>query len=614
VTRKLTTEKTIRFGAIEWWIWQSIILLSFYLFLSLVRIVFLFWNPVFHNFGINELLLTFYHGFKLDLSMAAYASMVLYLFSIFLFGKHNFYRIFGIITGIILVFFTVLSIADAELYQYWGFKIDVSLLKYLKTPKEAMASVSFTRLGVFIFLFVALTVSVTLFVQKVIPLIRLSFTKVWQINGLLALPLLFLCARGSLDVSAVNVSSAYFSQHQALNHAAINASWNFMNSLVSPQRKMNVEWDDSLSHYLSRFQQNCEETVPVFAIQNTNVIVVVLESFTANLIDYKVNNRKVTPNLNRIAREGYFFPNCYATGNRSDKGLAAIFSGFPAHPHGSIMQYPEKFSKIGSLALGFRNRGYQTRFYYGGNADFANFKGFLISNGFEKVIEQSDFPYRQRTSKWGVQDDVVMERFFNDISNAPKPLFYSVFTLSSHEPFEVPYISVFSDGTTLGNFLNSISFTDSVLGVFYDKFKASPMWDNSLLVFVADHGHYLPLHSRHEEPSHYRIPLIFGGGALMPEFRKKENPANISQTDIPKTISLQFGILETKFAQSRNFLCKNYAAPVGYIFNFGYGIITPQADTVVFDAGGNRLIKYGIKDSTWIPASDAWFRKVLNGF
>jgi phosphoglycerol transferase MdoB-like AlkP superfamily enzyme len=566
------------------------------------------------EYTLDELLATFYYGFRLDFSMAAYTSMVLFVFSAFLFGNRFFNRIYGICVGIILLFFTVIAFADAELYSYWGFKLDSSFLKYLKTPKEAIASISLIRLSLFSLLFVSLVVSLTLFVQRIVPTIRLSFSRFWQLNGLLVLPLFFLFARGSVDVSGVNVSSAYFSQKQELNHAAINASWNFMNSLVSPQRKMNVEWDDSLSHYLSRFQQNCEETVPVFAIQNTNVIVVVLESFTANLIDYKVNKQNVTPNLNRIARDGYFFPNCYATGNRSDKGLAAIFSGFPAHSHGSIMQYPEKFPKSGQLAAGFRNKGYHTRFYYGGNADFANFKGFLISNGFEKVIEQSDFQYRQRTSKWGVQDDVVMERFFNDISNAPKPLFYSVFTLSSHEPFEVPYSSVFADGTTLGSFLNSISFTDSVLGVFYDKFVASPMWHNSLLVFVADHGHYLPLNSRHEEPSHYRIPLIFGGGALLPEFRKKENPANISQTDISFTLLRQFAIQDTNLAQSRNFLCKNYAAPVGYIFNFGYGIITPQADTVVFDVGGNRLIKYGIKDSTWIPASDAWFRKVLNRF
>ncbi len=611
---KLPENKTIRFGSIEWWIWQNIILLSFYLFLSLSRLVFLFWNPVFSEFGIKDLLLVFYYGFRLDLSMAAYATMVLYVFSVFLLGKHNLYRIFGLATGLILVIFAVIVVGDAELYQYWGYKMDVSVFKYLRTPKEAAASISIIRLIVFLLLFLTLVVGTTLFVKKIIPTIRLSFTKLWQINGLIALPILFLCARGSIDVSGVNVSSAYFSQHQELNHAAINASWNFMNSLVSPQRELNMEWNDSLNHHLSRFQSECQDTVSVFKTQNTNVIIVVLESFTANLIDYKVDNREATRNLNQIAREGYFFPSCYATGNRSDKGLAAIFSGSPAHPHGSIMQYPERFPKIGRLAAGFQNRGYQTRFYYGGNADFANFKGFLISNGFEKVIEQSDFSYRQRTSKWGVQDDVVMERFFNDISNAPKPLLYSVFTLSSHEPFEVPYTSSFADGTTLGSYLNSVAFTDSVVGLFYNKFKNSVMWENSLLVFVADHGHYFPLSSRHEQPAHYRIPLIFTGGALLDGFQGKVNPANISQTDIPASLMAQFNIKDSNHTFSHNIFCPGYSKPVSYIFNYGYGVITPTSDTIVFDVGGNRLIQYGIKDSTWIPASDAWFRKVLNEF
>jgi phosphoglycerol transferase MdoB-like AlkP superfamily enzyme len=608
MSKKPFYPKNITLGSAEWWKHQFINLLLFIVFFALCRLVFILRNFNFSEYSLVEVLSTFYYGFRLDLSITAYTSIVLVIFSLFLFGNKTCFLIYRIIYSIVVVILLLITIIDAELYTYWGFKIDSSVLKYLKTPKEAVASLSTLKLIGFILLIALLVWAVVVIVKKIMPRIKLRINHFWQLNAILILPVYFLFARGSIDVSGVNVSSAYFSQKQELNHAAINASWNFMSTLFFPENKKAVEWNDSLIHHLDRFEYDCNSVEKVFKTNKTNVILVILESFTANLFDYEVDSQSAIPNLKRIASEGYFFPNCYATGNRSDKGLSAIFSGVTAHPQGSIMQFPEKFSNIGRLVSHFTKAGYSTKFYYGGNSDFANFKGFLINNGFEKIIEQSNFPYNMRTSKWGVQDDLVLERFFNDVVVATEPFFYCVFTLSSHEPFEVPYTSSFDDETTLGKYLNSIAFTDSVLGSFYDQLKNTKLWKNSLLIIVSDHGHYLPVNVSQDEPAHYRIPLIFTGGALYPKYRNMINLSNVSQTDIPNSILRQFKMRDSLLERGNNFFCKDFSAPVGFIFNFGYGVITPNQDTIVYNADAGHLIKYTCQDTIFIDASDAWFR------
>ena len=120
----------------------------------------------------------------------------------------------------------------------------------------------------------------------------------------------------------------------------------------------------------------------------------------------------------------------------------------------------------------------------------------------------------------------------------------------------MPYTSSFDDETTLGKYLNSIAFTDSVLGSFYDQLKNTKLWKNSLLIIVSDHGHYLPVNVSQDEPAHYRIPLIFTGGALYPKYRNMINLSNVSQTDIPNSILRQFKMRDSLLERGNNFFAK----------------------------------------------------------
>ena len=603
----------IIYGGIEWWLWQILMLGLLMIAAGLGRLGFIFWNINLHEVSLIELAQTFFYGFRLDLSISSYILLIFNLFTFILFFKPRIGQIFHALIYFVMVLLVVLYVLDIVLYSYWGFKIDKSVFRFLATPKDAAASASYGFILLIIAVIAFASRLMVYLYRKFLKISRLTFSFRYFLPGILLLPILFLLGRGSIDVAGVNESSAYFSQKPELNHAAVNGPWNFFSSMVNIQRRARLQWNDSLSKYLENFSSACNKPQALLNIEQPNIVLVILESFSANLLDLNDVNGDVVPNLRKIASEGYFFPNCYAAGSRSDKGLSAILTGYPAHPYGSIMKYPHKFEKLPRLIYPFNKQGYHTAFYYGGNADFANFRGLFVSNGFQKIIAQESFARRQRTSKWGVHDHIVMQRFWEDILLAEQPFFYSIFTLSSHEPFDVPHRSKFLDKTPKGKFLNSIYFTDSVVGIFYEQFKNSSLWNSTILIFIADHGHYFPLLSRQEMPSHYRIPFIISGGALSSDYHGRINEKIISQSDIPYSLLKLLGLQSpVPFPFERNIFCADYNAPVGYIFNFGYGVLTPAGEEVIYDNGASYWVTQKVIDSTTAISADAWFRYVIS--
>lgn len=605
--------KGISFGGSKWWLWQVAILLYFILLFEAARLYFVLRNITVFDVPFADILNSFLHGFRLDLSMAAYSSAFIFVISFLLFFKQWGTKVFKIILFILFFMLSLLIVFDAELYSYWGYKIDITVLNYLSTPKEAIASVSYVEFISLTLIVITLTILFFLASKPVFNHVSLK----WKNTGstfIIYIGLLFLAARGSVDVSGVNISTVYFSQQQQLNHAAVNSGWNFLHSAFATPKSTAKNISHRDLELISNIVSPCtDSSETILKTTDCNIVLVILESFSGGLFNYTQDSVDIVPNLKKIIEESYFFPNCYATSNRSDKGLGAIFSGFPAHPQGTILQHPELYGTVGKFGQPFLEKGYDNRFYYGGNADFANFKAFLINNGFPKIIDQSSFRKNQQSTKWGIHDNIIMERVYNDISTMSQPFFISIFTLSSHEPFDVPHNSIFNNGTEKGDYLNSVAFTDSVTGLFYNKIKQLPVWDNTLFIFVADHGHYHPCNSSQESTERYRIPLILSGGALKEKYCGQINSQLVAQTDIPLTMLKQFKLSYSKFDLCNDFLC-NRPMPVFYLFNFGFGLITPQNDTVIMDVKGTQLLKNSDKSLTWLNTGQVWFNYILSKF
>ena len=413
----------------------------------------------------------------------------------------------------------------------------------------------------------------------------LSVLVLLLITGLFILPI-----RGGLQLSPLNQSSVYFSQNNFANLAAINAPWNFMYSLnhniessENPFRNLDKKKAAEIVDSLYAHQI---DAAPHSSLIKTNVIIVVWESFTEKATHLQIEGHEITPGFNALKKEGIYFSNIYATGDRTDKGIVGVLSGYPAQPITSIVKIPSKASKLPMLSTQFCKAGYHTAFYYGGELEFANIKAYLIGGSFDKFISINDFDKKDQNSKWGAHDGVVMQKLFNDLNKQSQPFFYTWLTLSSHEPFETPVPQVLSGKDVTSLFLNSLHYTDSTLYDFVQQSKKQAWWGNTIMVIVADHGHPLPATGKRLD--NFKIPLLFLGGGLNKTGIEVDKIG--AQIDLPATLLGQIGFPYQSYKWSKNLLDSTTKPWAYFSFNNGFGFIQP-GKSLLYDNVGKSIIE-----------------------
>lgn len=237
-----------------------------------------------------------------------------------------------------------------------------------------------------------------------------------------------------------------------------------------------------------------------------------------------------------------------------------------------------------NIATSLKKQGYATDFLYGGDINFTNMRGYLHAGGFEKITAQEDFPISDSNlSKWGVRDDIAFERLFSMLRErtgkaAQKPWFTAFLTLSSHEPFEVPFRKFKDDH------FNAFAYTDSCIGNFIERFRKLPQWKNTLVVLLPDHGIPYPKNGEHYGPKYFRIPIIWTGGAVKEPFVVNKI---VNQTDLAATLLAQLGLKHDDFTFSRNVLSRSYTYPFAfYSFPNGFGFVDSTGVSVYDNASG----------------------------
>ncbi|MCR6641399.1 MAG: LTA synthase family protein [Sporocytophaga sp.] len=337
-----------------------------------------------------------------------------------------------------------------------------------------------------------------------------------------------------------------------------------------------------------------------------NIILIIWESFTAKALN-DVEGKQIIPRFKELIKEGIYFDNIYASGDRSEKGIIALLSGYPAQPTASIITFPGKTTKLSTLPLQFKKDKYFTSFYYGGEMEFANIKSYLYHCGFDKLTGIEAFEKKDQNSKWGAHDDVVLKRMLSDTKSLKEPFFNTLFTLSSHEPFEIPEKPLLSPDTRERMFLNSLHYTDASIGTFIDEAKKQPWWDNTLIIITADHGHAMPGNDiATHQPQEFKIPMLWLGGALA----KKDTIITQlgSQTDLASTLLSQFDKSSDGFRFSRDLLspCKNPFAY--YAFNNGFGLMNDSCKVVYDNVSNQPVYKEGSVDNQSINKGRAYLQ------
>jgi len=538
-------------------------------------------------------------GLRMDLSMAAYLTALVCVFviaSLFIpfFRKKWIYLIY---TGIILFIQLLLIITDVESYKAWGTRIDSTPLKFLSTPKEAWASINHLPIVWILISFIVIYLLLFWLFRKIISraIFLLGNSKYRFVQALLILVFtgsLIIPIRGGFQLSPLNQSSVYFCNSQYANSAAINPSWNFIFSAIQRgqlndhlYQYMGNDEMDKIVNPLFDGQGKVEQVINDRSSAKTNVILIMWESFTEKILNKSIEGKPVIKFFPELMKDGIYFSNCYSSGDRTDKGIGAVLSGYPALPKGSIVNFPEKTAKLHGLGKIFSDNGYSTQFYYGGEAEFMNIKSYLNGQKIQQLITKVDFKDADMNSKWGAHDDIVMRKIVNDIPKRKEPFFTTWLTLSSHEPFETPVKAVFNGNDKETKFFNSLHYTDSVVYSFLNELKKMPSWENTIVIISADHGHYLPVTGKRGDD--YRIPVLWLGGAL-----KKQNiviDKTVSQLDMAGSLAQQLHFKTESFPFGKNVFDSTSKHWAFFTYNDGIGFVT-DSSRLLFDNTGKRTV------------------------
>lgn len=567
------------------------------LLMALQKPLFLMWYAERAAEGtMSDLLGVVWHGLLLDSTTAGYISVVPWLMMLVAvwvkIPERVMQRMMKCYFAIMAFVVALIVSVDMGLFRHWDFRLDSTIIPYLRTPKEAAASVTWGDLWPTIILFCcygALLYWAWRPISKIYRVVKQGTAQriISSIAMLLLGGFLFLAIRGGVDTAPANVSKVYFSDNMFLNQAATNPIFSFLSSATRSELKdsdYRYYSDEECAEIFSELTERGETTEKILNTERPNVILIMLESLGRTVVDEMVDGKAVAPNLQQIKSEGIWFENMYANSYRTDRGTVAVMSGYPAHPVVSVMKYPQKAHTLPAIARSLQAEGYATSFMYGGDANFTNTISYLYGTGVERITDKAQMHFDAPTNKWGYADDVVCPYFADEVlrlSQNSKPFFATLLTLSSHEPFDVPH-AAFEN-----KILNSVNYTDQHVGAMIEKWRQSSAWENMLVILIADHGMPYPESLTTGSLERQRIPMIWTGGAIK---QSAEVDTFCSQADLAATLLAQLGVTHDDFTFSHDIFNEDTPHFAFWSYNNAFGMIDSEGHTI-FDCTRNAIIE-----------------------
>lgn len=557
----------------------------------------------------SDLMDIYSNGLAIDVATVGYLLVVpLLLIGLhWCFTRWNPRRWLMVYCGIMAVALSLAALADASLYEFWEFKLDRMAFFYLGDPKDAFASVS---VGYLLLRFLAwVLLSVLTYFLLAWPMIlsgrksvrttgsRSRKKRLWVVKVLLFVVLCgaeFAMIRG-LRIWPNTPGRVFYSKITYYNHAALNPVFNLFYTLTKKEddyRQFDAFDEEELARLMEGlFPTSADSTEILLNTQRPNVLVIVLEGFGSCFVEGLGGDvKEVGVNISRLLPDAICFTNCYCGSFRTDRGIVCSISGYLGQPTTSIMRYAHKIKNLPGLPKTLKQYGYQTQALYGGDISFFNMSEYFITSGHDRLVSQDNFPAADRSTKWGVPDHVTFQWLFEDIQQKhqqqQEPWYTTFLTISSHNPFDVPYhrLSSSTDINDDAVKFNAFAYTDSCYGDFIDRLRETPAWDNLLIVTVADHGfNWRPMNS----PDFPRIPFLMMGGAVR---EPKRIETLMSQTDLPAIVLGQMGIPHEDYTFSRDVLGDTYRTPFAFnTFNNGFNLCDTTGCTV-YDNVARRAV------------------------
>lgn len=575
----------------------------------------LFWILVFdfqrilfsiHNFdkvftdGVWEWAKIFFQSLRLDLAMAGYLSAIplIILFLYFIFQKRFLFTTFKVFILLELLIIVLIHSGEINAYGEWNSKLTSRVFVNLANPDEVFRTADFSMS----FWFVVYAILEFVFGLRIFnwlfKSIKIPTTPSLKENILLFIPtlplalgFLLLFARGGIQQIPINIDAAYYSKNYVLNDVSVNSPYFFVRSFLLYQRS-------SIGTHLSDYSQKEIEviledffnydnnpSIEILDNKTPNIVFVILESWTAKVSNKITGEPGASPEFDKLSEGGVLFTNIYSTSTTSEVGNSSIFSGYPALPEIFITTQPTKHRKLKALNQSLKPKGYTSGYYFSGDLNYGNIKSYFTDHGFDKVYDENDFPSHLERGKLNYYDEDLFAILLDEINKVNEPFLKCAFTGSTHSPYDSPAPKNNKWEGKEEAFMNSVYYADESIADFIEKAKKESWYDNTLFVFVADHGHASPYVTNPSSPQFYHVPLLLYGEVLKENVRGMIVDKIGSQADIAQTLLKQLDIHEDEdYPWSKNLLSANVPEFALLATARGFGWVSPKGSfTYHFD-------------------------------
>ncbi len=507
----------------------------------------------------------FLQGLRIDISTLCWLMALPIVLTFFCAGNYSFGRFIQGFIRLYLVasslFIAFMELATPAFINTYDFRPNRLFVEYLNSPKEVFSMLATGHTLAFIctpFFTALLAWGLWKLAKKVSQ--NLTYPR-WYLRPLLFLlvgGLTFLGARSSLQHRAINPAMVAFSSDALINSLVLNSSYSLGFALDQMRSEANasalygkMSTEEMLatlkqargraeSDYISAKYPTWTENLPSYQGKPKNLVIILEESLGAQFIGALGDKRGLSPNLDALAKQGWWFENLYATGTRSVRGIEAVITGFTPTPARSVVKLPMSQHNFFTIAKLLKDQGYDTSFIYGGEKHFDNMASFFYGNGFDKIIDENDYANPEFKGTWGVSDEDLFKRAnatFSQLEEKGKPFFSLVFTSSNHDPFEFPdgKIQLFDKEKATRN--NAAKYADYAVGEFFKMAQKANYWHDTVFLVIADHD------SRVSGASlvpiqHFHIPALILGEGIAPRVDKRL----VSQMDMPTTLLSLIGV------------------------------------------------------------------------
>ncbi len=562
-----------------------------------------------------------YYAFRLDLSGFAYFNGFVFIFlslSILQLTQ-NWEKVSIKVSAILLWFFGVISaiIFASELVSYfeWRAKLSSKIFIHFETPSEIFRTSSGNYTWWFILYFLLQMVAFYLLYRWLFKPyksvgnrhkigLRITFFLTFLLSGS---TLLGLALRGGWQEIPVSATNAYYTNSQITNDLSVNSVWNFIHMTYEhfntdyEQYYNNVSPEEAADIVKDLYETQSDSTTQFIKGTNPNLVFVTLEGWSAQMIEPLGGLKNVTPHFNGLSKEGVLFTQVYATSETSETGHTSIYSGYPTLPKISMSTESAKCRQMPSIikSLGAE---YESSYYFGGALSYGNIGGYMTEIGWKRLTDENNLDLQPK-GNLGIHDEAMFPYFFQELKKANRPFVYGLFTQSTHSPYDMdaPYLKEYPTD----DYTRSMKYADEQIKKFTDSLKMLPDFENTLVIFVADHGKTNFVNNDRYTDTYYHIPLLVWGGAIKDSLKGLKVEKIGSQVDVVKTILNQLNKNTDEFHWSKDLMNPTTKEWAVITTSYTYGIKTPKG-CVIYQFIDEQVVYDTFDDST---QSEKWLKK-----